>query len=91
MSLTDDLPEMDGADLLGLLFEDQDVGAQDALFSDGDMLIDNWLSEQDVSLWKETFSTHVMGLSCFLHFSWYLAFILSLYCFPVYDSLLDMP
>lgn len=53
MSLTDELPEMDGADLLGLLFEDQDVGAQDPLFSDGDMLIDSWLSEQDVSLWRK--------------------------------------
>lgn len=53
MSLTDELPEMDGADLLGLLFEDQDVGTQDPLFSDGDMLIDSWLSEQDVSLWRK--------------------------------------
>lgn len=50
MSLPDDLPEMDGQDLLGLLFEDQDVGPHDPLFSDGDKLIDDWLSEQDVSL-----------------------------------------
>lgn len=49
MSLPDDLPEMDGADLLGLLFEDQGVGVQDPLFSNGDKLIDDWLLDQDVS------------------------------------------
>ncbi|XP_063043651.1 cAMP responsive element binding protein 3-like 3 like [Engraulis encrasicolus] len=48
MSLPDDLPEMDGADLLGLLFEDQGVGVQDPLFSNGDKLIDDWLLDQDV-------------------------------------------
>ncbi|XP_012687648.2 cAMP responsive element binding protein 3-like 3 like [Clupea harengus] len=63
MSLPDDLPEMDGQDLLGLLFEDQDVGPHDPLFSDGDKLIDDWLSEQDVlnGMDTEDFLSSLLG------------------------------
>ncbi|KAL2079552.1 hypothetical protein ACEWY4_025296 [Coilia grayii] len=63
MSLPDDLPEMDGADLLGLLFEDHNVGVQDPLFSSGDKLIDDWLSEQDVlnGMDTEDFLSSLLG------------------------------
>ncbi|KAM3867876.1 cAMP responsive element binding protein 3-like 3 like [Diretmus argenteus] len=48
MSVTEDLPEMDGADLLGLLFQDGDDGATEPFFPDGKVLIEDWLSEQDM-------------------------------------------
>lgn len=40
MSVPEDLPEMDGTDLLGLLFQDGEDGSTE--------LIESWLSEQDV-------------------------------------------
>ncbi|CAL1615655.1 unnamed protein product [Knipowitschia caucasica] len=43
MSATEELPDMEGADLLGLLFQDGST-----LFSDGNELIESWLSEQDM-------------------------------------------
>lgn len=50
MSMTEDLPEMDGTDLLGLLFQDVQDGSTDPFFPDGNGLIESWLSEQDVSV-----------------------------------------
>lgn len=49
MSVTDDLPEMDGADLLGLLLHDGQDGFTEPFFPDDSELIESWLSEQDVS------------------------------------------
>ncbi|XP_067088043.1 cAMP responsive element binding protein 3-like 3 like [Osmerus mordax] len=46
--ITDDLPDMDGAELLGLLFQDVDSGAADTFFPNGSDLIEDWLSEQDM-------------------------------------------
>lgn len=48
MSVPEDLPEMDGADLLGLLFHSGEDGSTEPLFPDGSGLIESWLSEQDV-------------------------------------------
>ncbi|KAM6931092.1 cAMP responsive element binding protein 3-like 3 like [Xenentodon cancila] len=48
MSVADDLADMDGADLLGLLFHDGEGGSTEPLFPDGNGLIDSWLSEQDM-------------------------------------------
>lgn len=48
MSVTEDLPDMEGADLLGLLFQDGADGSTEPLFTDGNELIESWLSEQDV-------------------------------------------
>ncbi|KAM9394325.1 cAMP responsive element binding protein 3-like 3 like [Pholidichthys leucotaenia] len=48
MSVTEDLPDMDGTDLLGLLFTDGHDGSADPFFLDGDGLIESWLSEQDM-------------------------------------------
>ena len=48
MSVTDELPDMDGTDLLGLLFHDGQDGSTEPLFPDGNGLIESWLSEQDV-------------------------------------------
>ncbi|XP_061585348.1 cAMP responsive element binding protein 3-like 3 like [Cololabis saira] len=48
MSVADDLPDMDGVDLLGLLFQDGQDGSVEPLFPDGNGLIDSWLSEQDM-------------------------------------------
>lgn len=39
---------MEGADLLGLLFQDGADGSTEPLFSDGNELIESWLSEQDM-------------------------------------------
>lgn len=50
MSVTDDLPDMDGAELLGLLFQDGEDGSNEPFFPDGNGLIESWLSEQDVRL-----------------------------------------
>lgn len=50
MSVTDDLADMDGAELLGLLFHDGEDGSTEPFFSDGNGLIESWLSEQDVSI-----------------------------------------
>ncbi|XP_020793584.1 cAMP responsive element binding protein 3-like 3 like [Boleophthalmus pectinirostris] len=48
MSVTEDLPDMEGTDLLGLLFQDGADGSTEPLFSDGNELIESWLSEQDM-------------------------------------------
>ncbi|XP_068166435.1 cAMP responsive element binding protein 3-like 3 like [Antennarius striatus] len=48
MSITEDFPDMDGVDLLGLLFSREDDGSTEPLFPDENMLIDSWLSEQDM-------------------------------------------
>lgn len=48
MSVPEDLPEMEGADLLGLLFQDGIDGSTEPFFPDGNGLIESWLSEQDV-------------------------------------------
>lgn len=50
MSITDDLPDMDGADLLGLLVHGEEQGYVDPLFPVESDLIESWLSEQDVRL-----------------------------------------
>lgn len=50
MSFTEDLPDMDGADLLGLLFHGEEDGSVEPLFPVENGLIESWLSEQDVSL-----------------------------------------
>lgn len=48
MSFTEDLPDMDGPDLLGLLFNGEDQGSDGSLFPVENDLIESWLSEQDV-------------------------------------------
>lgn len=48
MSFTEDLPDMDGPDLLGLLFNGEDQGSDGPLFPVENDLIESWLSEQDV-------------------------------------------
>lgn len=50
MSLNEDLPDMDGTELLGLLFHDGEDGSTEPLFPDETGLIESWLSEQDVRL-----------------------------------------
>lgn len=47
--ITDDFTDMDGAELLGLLFQDVDSGVADTFFPNGNGLMEDWLSEQDVS------------------------------------------
>ncbi|XP_056140493.1 cAMP responsive element binding protein 3-like 3 like [Lampris incognitus] len=48
MSVTEELPDMDGADLLGLLFQDGEDGTAEPFFSVGRGLIEDWLSEEDM-------------------------------------------
>ena len=48
MSVIEDLPDMDGADLFGLLFQGGEGGSTEPLFPDENGLIESWLSEQDV-------------------------------------------
>ncbi|XP_037634365.1 cAMP responsive element binding protein 3-like 3 like [Sebastes umbrosus] len=48
MSVTEDLPDMDGTDLFGLLFHGGEDGSTEPLFPDGNGLIESWLSEQDM-------------------------------------------
>ncbi|XP_073322810.1 cAMP responsive element binding protein 3-like 3 like [Pagrus major] len=48
MSVTEELPDMDGAELLGLLFHGGEDGSAEPLFPDGNGLIESWLSEQDM-------------------------------------------
>lgn len=50
MSFSEDLPDMDGPDLLGLLFSGEDQGCDGSLFPVENDLIESWLSEQDVRL-----------------------------------------
>lgn len=50
MSFAEDLPDMDGADLLGLIFQGEENGFVEPLFPVENGLIESWLSEQDVSI-----------------------------------------
>ncbi|XP_008333440.1 cyclic AMP-responsive element-binding protein 3-like protein 3 [Cynoglossus semilaevis] len=54
MSITEDLPEMDGTDLLGLLFQDVQDGSTEPFFPDGSGLIESWLSEQNMLTGMDT-------------------------------------
>ncbi|XP_054467029.1 cAMP responsive element binding protein 3-like 3 like [Anoplopoma fimbria] len=54
MSVTEDLPDMDGTELLGLLFNGGDDGSTEPLFADGNGLIESWLSEQDMLTGMDT-------------------------------------
>ncbi|KAF7646990.1 hypothetical protein LDENG_00179360 [Lucifuga dentata] len=54
MSVTEDLPDMDGADLLGILFQDGLDGSTEPFFPDGNGLIESWLSEQDMLTGMDT-------------------------------------
>ncbi|XP_031712244.1 cAMP responsive element binding protein 3-like 3 like [Anarrhichthys ocellatus] len=54
MSVTEDLPDMDGADLLGLLFHNGLDGSTEPLFADESGLIESWLSEQDMLTGMDT-------------------------------------
>ncbi|XP_061756247.1 cAMP responsive element binding protein 3-like 3 like [Nerophis ophidion] len=47
MSITEDL-DIDGAELLGLLFDDREDGSSEELFPYSNGLIDSWLSEQNM-------------------------------------------
>lgn len=50
MSVTEDLPDMDGKDLLGLLLHGGEEGSTEPFFPDDNGLIESWLFEQDVRL-----------------------------------------
>lgn len=50
MSFAKDLPDMDGTDLFGLLFQGEENGFVEPLFPVENGLIESWLSEQDVSI-----------------------------------------
>ncbi|XP_040011328.1 cAMP responsive element binding protein 3-like 3 like isoform X2 [Xiphias gladius] len=54
MSVTEDLPDMDGTDLLRLLFHNGEDGSAEPLFPDGNGLIESWLSEQDMLTGMDT-------------------------------------
>ncbi|XP_047448438.1 cAMP responsive element binding protein 3-like 3 like [Mugil cephalus] len=51
MSVAEELPDMDGADLLGLLFHD---GSAEPFFPDENGLIESWLSEQEMLTGMDT-------------------------------------
>ncbi|XP_029366627.1 cAMP responsive element binding protein 3-like 3 like [Echeneis naucrates] len=54
MSVNEDLADMDGTELLGLLFHDGENRSADPLFPDGNGLIESWLSEQDMLTGMDT-------------------------------------
>ncbi|XP_035514492.1 cAMP responsive element binding protein 3-like 3 like [Morone saxatilis] len=54
MSVTEDLPDMDGTDLLGLLFHSGEDWSAEPLFPDENGLIESWLSEQDMLTGMDT-------------------------------------
>ncbi|XP_068422997.1 cAMP responsive element binding protein 3-like 3 like [Clinocottus analis] len=54
MSATEDLADMDGTDLMGLLFHDGADGSTEPLFADENGLIESWLSEQEMLTGMET-------------------------------------
>ncbi|XP_059193878.1 cAMP responsive element binding protein 3-like 3 like [Centropristis striata] len=54
MSVSEDLADMDGADLLGLLFHNGEDGSTEPLFPDETGLIESWLSEQDMLTGMDT-------------------------------------
>ncbi|KAK6313458.1 hypothetical protein J4Q44_G00168050 [Coregonus suidteri] len=53
MSVTEDLPDMDGVDLLGILFQYGETGANDPFFPDGNGL-ENWLAEHEMLTGMDT-------------------------------------
>ncbi|KAL7827223.1 hypothetical protein SRHO_G00329410 [Serrasalmus rhombeus] len=63
MSVSEDLPDMDSAELLGLLFQDGDPGPTDLLFTDGGSFIEDLLSEQDMlsAMDTEDFLSSLLG------------------------------
>ncbi|KAL7883932.1 hypothetical protein AOLI_G00067020 [Acnodon oligacanthus] len=63
MSVSEDLPDMDSAELLGLLFQDGDPGPSDLLFTEGNSFIDDLLSEQDMlsAMDTEDFLSSLLG------------------------------
>ncbi|KAM4576727.1 cAMP responsive element binding protein 3-like 3 like [Odontesthes bonariensis] len=54
MSVAADLPDMDGAELLGLLFQDGEDGSTEPFFPEANGLIESWLSEQDMLAGMDT-------------------------------------
>ncbi|MED6277059.1 hypothetical protein CHARACLAT_009330 [Characodon lateralis] len=54
MSVTEDLPDMDGTDLFGLLFQNCNNGCTEPFFQDENGLIESWLSEQDMLTGMDT-------------------------------------
>lgn len=63
MSLREALQDSEGPDLFGLLFPDEDPGADDFFFSDGSNLIEGLLSEQDMlsAVDTEDFLSQLLG------------------------------
>ncbi|KAI4821231.1 hypothetical protein KUCAC02_029173 [Chaenocephalus aceratus] len=53
-SVTEELPDMDGADLFGLLFHNEGNGSTEPLFPDGNEIIESWLSEQSILTGMDT-------------------------------------
>ncbi|XP_030639027.1 cAMP responsive element binding protein 3-like 3 like [Chanos chanos] len=63
MSITDDLPDMEGTDLVGLLFQHENTEPDDLFFSDGANLIEDLLAEQDMlgDMDTEDFLSSLLG------------------------------
>ncbi|KAJ8285381.1 hypothetical protein GJAV_G00026160 [Gymnothorax javanicus] len=63
MSVLEGFPDMDGADLLGLLFHDESAGVDDPLFSDGSVLMEDLFTEQDMlgAVDAEDFLSRLLG------------------------------
>ncbi|KAK1892847.1 Cyclic AMP-responsive element-binding protein 3-like protein 3 [Dissostichus eleginoides] len=53
-AVTEELPDMDGADLFGLLFHNEGNGSTEPLFPDGNEIIESWLSEQSILTGMDT-------------------------------------
>lgn len=58
MSFTEDLPDMDGTDLLRLLLHGEENASVEPLFPVENGLIESWLSEQDVRLHSQKPKAH---------------------------------
>lgn len=68
MSVPEELPDMDEADLLGLLFQNGENGPTEDFFYDDNGLFESWLSEPDVS---HCFKSYIYFLRCiYLHIFW---------------------
>ncbi|XP_072538698.1 cAMP responsive element binding protein 3-like 3 like isoform X2 [Salminus brasiliensis] len=63
MSVSEELPDMDSAELLGLLFQDDNPGSTDLLFTDGSNFMEDLLSEQDMlsAMDTEDFLSSLLG------------------------------
>ncbi|XP_058245833.1 cAMP responsive element binding protein 3-like 3 like [Hemibagrus wyckioides] len=63
MSLSEELQDTEGPDLFGLLFPDEDTGDDDLFFSDGNNLMEDLLSEQDMlsAVDTEDFLSRLLG------------------------------